>query len=238
MRKKYLAVIPARGGSKGIHNKNIKILAGKPLIAYTIEPALEMVRAGIIDRLIVSTDSPEIAAVARQYGAEVPFLRPASLSGDTVKSVYAIIHAMDWADSQGEYYDAALTLQCTSPQRTAEDIRASVTLFDENEQDSLIAVYENRKANGFNYYRKDGNIGLPVRKEHNQGVRRQEMPEMFVRNGAMYISSRELLKTRELIIGDNPLLYVMPSDRSTDVDSIEDFEYVEWLMKRHMIDGV
>lgn len=234
MKKKYLAVIPARGGSKGIHKKNIKELAGKPLIGYTIEPALQMVKNGIIDRLIVSTDDEEIAAVSRDFGADVPFLRPAEISGDKAKSVDAIVHALDWTENQGEYYDAVLTLQCTSPQRIAEDIENSVRLFDENNADSLISVYENRKANGYNYYRREGNIGIPVRKEHNQGVRRQEMPEMYVRNGAMYISSNSLLRDRKLIIGDNPLLYVMPTERSVDVDSAEDFEYVQWLMRKRM----
>ena len=233
MRKKMLAVIPARGGSKGIPKKNIREMNGKPLIAYTIEAAREAMEAGVLSRCIVSTDSEEIAEVSRAFGADVPFMRPDYLGGDTVKSVDVILHALSFLEEQGEQYDAVVTLQPTSPMRTGKDLTEGLMMYDEGSADSLIAVYEDVKANGFNYYRMgDGSVGLPEHKEHNTGIRRQEMKPMYVRNGALYISSAELLKTRRLIIGDNPLLYVMPKERSVDVDSMQDFEYIEFLMKK------
>ena len=233
MNKRYLAVIPARGGSKGIPKKNIKELNGKPLIAYTIEAANKAIENGALSRCVVSTDSEEIAEISRSFGAEVPFMRPDYLGGDQIKSVDVILHALEFLEEQGEYFDAVITLQPTSPMRTAEDLIEGIRMFDESNEDSLIAVYEDVKANGFNYYRMgDNNLGIAEHKEHNTGIRRQDMKPMYVRNGALYISSTELLKERKLIIGDVPLLYVMPKERSIDVDSMIDFEYIELLMKR------
>lgn len=233
MRNKYLGVIPARGGSKGIPKKNIKDMNGKPLIAYTIEAASRAIEAGALTRCIVSTDSTEIAEISRMYGAEVPFMRPEYLGGDTVKSVDVILHALSFVEEQGEHYDAVITLQPTSPMRTSNDLIEGIQMFDEGEADSLIAVYEDVKANGFNYYRMGSkHEGLAEHKEHNTGIRRQEMKPMYVRNGALYISAIELLKKRRLIIGDVPLLYVMPKERSIDVDSMMDFEYIELLMNK------
>ena len=232
MQKKYLGVIPARGGSKGIPKKNIRAMNGKPLIVYTIEAANAAIEAGALDRCIVSTDSTEIAEISRNFGAEVPFIRPDYLSGDTIKSVDVILHALEFMEEQGEHYDAVITLQPTSPLRTSLDLIEGIRMFDEKSSDSLIAVYEDVKANGFNYYRMGPNHeGLAEHKEHNTGIRRQEMKPMYVRNGALYISSIELLKERKLIIGDVPLLYVMPKERSIDVDSMMDFAYIEMIMK-------
>lgn len=235
MRKRYLGVIPARGGSKGILKKNIKDMNGKPLIAYTIEAANTAIEAGALSRCIVSTDSEEIAEISYNYGAEVPFMRPDYLGGDTIKSVDVILHALSFVEEQGEHYDAVITLQPTSPMRIAQDLIEGIQIFDDEEADSLIAVYEDVKANGFNYYRMGPNHeGLAEHKEHNTGIRRQEMKPMYVRNGALYISSSGLLKRRKLIIGDVPLLYVMPKERSIDVDSMMDFEYIELLLKRNI----
>ena len=209
---------------------------GKPLIAYTIEAANAAIEAGALNRCIVSTDSTEIADISRKFGAEVPFMRPDYLGGDTIKSVDVILHALSFMEELGEDYDAVITLQPTSPLRTGHDLIEGIQMYDEESKDSLIAVYEDVKANGFNYYRMGSNHeGLAEHKEHNTGIRRQEMKPMYVRNGALYISSTELLKERRLIIGDVPLLYVMPKERSIDVDSMMDFEYIEVLMKKAAI---
>ncbi len=238
MKKRYLGVIPARGGSKGIPKKNIKEMNGKPLIAYTIEAANKAIQEQVLSRCIVSTDSNEIAEVSRRFGADVPFMRPDYLGGDTIKSVDVILHALDFLEKRGEYYDSVVTLQPTSPLRTAEDLINGIKMFDEGSSDSLIAVYEDVKANGFNYYRMgEDHQGIAEHKEHNAGIRRQDMKPMFVRNGALYISSVELLKNRRFIIGDVPLLFVMPKERSIDVDSVMDFEYIDFLMKRDKLAG-
>ena len=233
MNKKYVAVIPARGGSKGIPKKNIMDMNGKPLIAYTIEVANQAIQAGILNRCIVSTDSDEIALISQKYGAEVPFIRPDYLAGDTVKSVDVILHALSFLEENGDHYDAVITLQPTSPMRIYEDLVGGMRQFDNTDADSLIAVYEDVKANGFNYYRMgEQHFGIAEHSEHNTGIRRQEMKPMYVRNGALYISEKEMLKSSKHIIGDVPLLYVMPKERSVDVDTIQDFEYIEWLMKK------
>ena len=233
MNKKYLAVIPARGGSKGIPKKNIRNMNGKPLIAYTIEAASQALNMGFLDRCIVSTDSKEIADIAMSFGADVPFMRPEYLGGDSIKSVDVILHALSVLEEQGERYDAVVTLQPTSPMRTAEDLINGIKMFDERSVDSLISVYNDEKANGYNYYRMgDNSEGIAEHREHNKGIRRQEMKPMYVRNGALYISSIGLLKDKKLIIGDVPMLFVMPKERSVDIDSLIDFEYVEFLMKK------
>ena len=131
MKKRYLGVIPARGGSKGIPKKNIKDLNGEPLIAYTIKATNKAIDESILDRCIVSTDNDEIATISRQYGADVPFMRPDYLGGDTVKSVDVILHALSFLEEHGEHYDAVVTLQPTSPMRTAEDIIEGIRMFDE-----------------------------------------------------------------------------------------------------------
>lgn len=234
MNKKYVAVIPARGGSKGIPKKNIKDMNGKPLIAYTIEVANRAVREGILNRCIVSTDSDEIALVSQKYGAEIPFIRPDYLAEDTAKSVDVILHALSFLEEKGEYYDAVITLQPTSPMRTYEDLIGGIVQFDNSNADSLIAVYEDVKANGFNYYRMNNrHFGIAEHPEHNTGIRRQDMKPMYVRNGALYITDVKVLKSTKHIIGDIPLLYVMPKERSIDVDTMQDFEYIEWLMRKN-----
>lgn len=229
--KKYLAVIPARSGSKGIVDKNIRPINGTALIAYTLQAANVALEAGLLARCIVSTDSPRIAQVALDHGGEVPFLRPSALASDQSKSIDTILHALD---TLGETYDAVVTLQPTSPLRTAQDLMEGIAMYDAREEDSLIAVYEDPKANGFNYYRMDDRqYGIAEHTEHNTGIRRQDMKPMYVRNGALYITSVALLTQRRLIIGDKPLLYVMPKERSVDLDSMADYEYLQWLMRRN-----
>ena len=126
---KVLALIPARGGSKGIVRKNLAELAGRPLIAWTIVPAVACQAEGTLTRVVVSTDDPEIAEVSAGHGAEVPFLRPAALADDTAKTVDVVMHALDFFAASGEVFDAVMLLQPTSPLRTQEDIRRAAGLF-------------------------------------------------------------------------------------------------------------
>ncbi|MEG0691991.1 MAG: acylneuraminate cytidylyltransferase family protein [Oscillospiraceae bacterium] len=232
MGKRYLIVIPARGNSKGIAKKNIKLLNGYPLIKYTIDVALQAVNAGIVSNAILSTDSVEIANISEIYGLKVPFMRPKELGEDTVKSIDVLKHVLERLRKIGEEYDAVVTLQPTSPQRSYSDLESSIEYFNNSSNDSLISVYEDEKANGYNYYRKIEGKTLPLRKEHNIGIRRQDMEEIYIRNGAIYISDIDLIRRRNLMIGDFPELFIMPKNRSTDIDRIEDFEYVEWLMRK------
>lgn len=231
MRKK-LAIIPARGGSKGIPKKNIYHVAGHPLIYYSIQAAREAREAGAVDRVIVSTDSEEIAAVARECGAEVPFIRPAELSSDKSKSADLMIHAVNFYRDRGEYYDDIVLLQPTSPLRRGEDIVGAVALYDRKQGTSLVSCYREESVSEYNtYYRKD-DMGIALNPDHNKGKRRQDLPELYVRNGAVYITDVEYLLAAELVISDEPVIYVMPAERSMNIDTRYDMELTQWLMER------
>ncbi|HEY1047213.1 MAG TPA: acylneuraminate cytidylyltransferase family protein [Bacteroidia bacterium] len=228
---KILTIIPARGGSKGIPRKNIIDVNGQPLIAYTILPALEVLKKGMVDKVIVSTDSPEIADVSKKYGAEIPFLRPESISGDKAKSVEFIQHALDFYLSQGVNFDAVLLLQPTSPMRTVEDLEKSIQLFLNSNNDSLISAYEEEYINDLVIYKldEDGKTSSPLSPMHNKGVRRQDHGSTYVRNGCIYISSAELIK-KGLVIGEKPLMYIMDKNKSVNVDTPEDLELLRKLL--------
>ncbi len=228
---KILTIIPARGGSKGIPKKNIIDVNGKPLIAYTIEPALEALRSGAVDKVIVSTDSQEIADVAVRLGAEVPFLRPESISGDKAKSIEFIQHALEYYAARDLIFDAVLLLQPTSPLRTPENISEAIKLFRESDNDSLISCYEEEYINDLVIYKlsADGKTSIPVNPLHNKGVRRQEHGSLYVRNGCIYISGADIIK-QGLVIGEQPLMYIMDKNRSVNVDTMEDLELLRKLL--------
>lgn len=174
--KKFLAIIPARGGSKGLPGKNIKNLNGKPLIAYSIEAAIE---ANIFDKIIVSTDSEEIAKIALKYGAEVPFLRPRELATDNANSMDALFHAIEFLKEQGEIYDYIMKLQPTSPLRTKKEILESVELLFEKSAESIISVSECQHyplwANTLNEEKAMNNFI----KEEIKHKNRQELPKYY-----------------------------------------------------------
>lgn len=228
---RILCIIPARGGSKGIPDKNIADIKGMPLIAYSILPALNVMKQNLISRVIVSTDSEKIAEIAGNLGAEIPFLRPEEISGDTSKSIDFIIHALNFYASRNEYYDAVLLLQPTSPLRTEADIAAAISLFENHPNDSLISVYEEEYINDLVMYRQgsDGYSSEPLNPLHNKGVRRQDHGSLYVRNGCIYISRTELLR-QGLIIGDKPLMYIMPKSKSVNLDTPEDLNLLRKLL--------
>jgi CMP-N,N'-diacetyllegionaminic acid synthase len=230
-RLKILCIIPARGGSKGIPKKNIIDVNGKPLIAYTIEEAIKVKKSGLIDRVIVSTDSEEIAKVSLDYGAEVPFLRPESISGDKAKSIEFIQHALLFFKAENLNYEAVLLLQPTSPLRNETDIINAITLYTNSTNDSLISAFEEEYINDLVIYRlsEDGKTSVPVNQLHNKGVRRQDHGSLYVRNGCIYISSSELIN-RGYVIGENPLMYIMEKNRSVNVDTMEDLELLRKLI--------
>ena len=228
---KIICIIPARGGSKGIPKKNIIDVRGKPLIAYSIEPAIEAMELGLIDKVIVSTDSIEIADISKKYGAEIPFLRPDDISGDKAKSIEFIEHALSFYKNLGINYDAVLLLQPTSPLRTLEDLISALKLFVESNNDSLISAYEEEYINDLVIYKlsEDGKTSIPVNQLHNKGVRRQEHGSLYVRNGCIYISSTELI-SKGYVIGAAPLMYTMDKNKSVNVDTLEDLELLRKLL--------
>lgn len=228
----FLAIIPARGGSKGIKKKNIIEVCGKPLIDYTIRPVLELVAEGIVDTCIVSTDDTEIADVSKTIGADVPFLRPAELSTDNAKSIDLMLHAIDFYEKKNINFDAVILLQPTCPLRTREDILEAINIFNSNNEDSLISVYKEEYINDLVMYKRNGNHGVPFSDQHNKGVRRQDHGASYVRNGAIYITTVEYLKTKKMIISDIPLIYEMPKERSMNIDTESDLNLLRNILCR------
>lgn len=222
-----LAIIPARGGSKGLPQKNIKKLNGVPLIAYTIKAAH---KANCISRIILTTDSEEIAKLAVEYGAEAPFLRPKSLAGDNSLVFDAFKHAIDWLlENEGLEVEAFAALNPTSPFRTAEDIDNAVHLFKKKRANSVISfTKQNHPIEWSRYIDRNKQFHRIVSEEINN---RQEYKESYRFNGAVYVYKTQLIKQR-LMYTNNSYAYIMPKDRSIDIDTIEDFEYAEYLLKR------
>lgn len=231
---KVLAVIPARGGSKGVPRKNIRLVCGKPLIAYTIETALAT--RDLLYRVIVSTDDEEIAAIARQCGAEVPFLRPAELATDHVPMVPVLQHAVKFVEEQdGIKLEWVLLLQPTEPFRTVKDIRNAISLAEKGGCDSVISVVQVFAVHPILMKRIENDRLLPYCIEEKEGTRRQDYhPPAYMRNGAIYLTRRDVLMERDSIWGDVIRPYIMPPERSVGVDNELDMKLVELIMQEQM----
>jgi CMP-N,N'-diacetyllegionaminic acid synthase len=223
---KILGIIPARGGSKGIPSKNIKELDGMPLIAYTIKAALN----SNLTHVIVSTDSQTIADIAISYGANVPFLRPDNLATDTASSMPVAIHGLLEMEKLYEcQYDAVMLLQPTTPFRTTEDINNAISILIDKETDSVISVVDVGGTHPARMkYLKEGLLFDPTFCEEKENQNRQELEPMFIRNGAIYLSKRNVL-LKGTYKGDSCAALIMPNNRSVNIDTIFDFEYAEWL---------
>lgn len=224
--KTVLSVVTARGGSKGIPGKNIKLLCGHPLISYTISAAR---KSRYVDDVIVSTDSDEIAEVALRYGAEVPFMRPCELAADTAKSIDALVHARDMMKSMGREYDAIVLLQPTSPLRHAGEIDEAIETFFSHGMMGVASVLEAAENPILTRYIGDSDVLHPVIPVSST-VRRQDMPRFYHVNGAIYVNDSHSL-TNETSLNDNPIAYIMEKDCSLDIDNIEDFLRAEIILK-------
>jgi len=222
-----IALIPARGGSKGLPGKNIRPLNGKPLIAYAIEAAL---KATHIDRVIISTDDEEIARVAVEYGAELPFMRPAELASDTAMAVDNYIYTIDRLEKEGgKPIEAFVVLQPTSPLRIAEDIDGAVELFLKKEADSVISY--TKEAHPVVWHKYLDTEGRFVDIFDANIKNRQENRVSYYPNGAVYVFRTSMIRERQYYT-DRSYAYIMPRTRSVDIDFIEDFEYAEFLLSR------
>lgn len=226
---KILAIIPARSGSKGITDKNIQLLGGHPLIEYSIEAA----RAAAIDRIIVSTDSATIATIATSLGAEAPFLRPPELAQDDTPGIDPILHAVEWLRDH-EHYQPQLVccLQPTSPLRTAADINAALTVAEEKRADAVVSVTATHEHPAWmKCVDADGRVSdfLPAA---TPVTRRQDLPRVFALNGAIYLGRTDVLVRRRTWYTDRTYAYVMPRERSIDIDTSWDLELAEWALSR------
>ncbi len=228
---RILGVITARGKSKGLPGKNLRLLHGKPMIAYTIEAAL---KSRVVDKLVLTTDDPEIAEVGKKYGAEAPFLRPAYLASDTAHSPDVVMHAAQFVeDNDGYRADYIITFQPTSPLRKPEHIAAGVKKIIETGADSLVGV----KAADFPPFwllemNEKGRLVPFVKSETDYFcLERQQLPKVYQPNGALFITKCDVLfKDKVLVAKDNAGLE-MDGESSLDVDDIFDFKMIEFVME-------
>lgn len=228
---RVLAVIPARGGSKGVARKNIRSIGGKPLIAYTIEMANAIQH--MLYRAVVSTDDPEIESVARRYGGDVPFLRPAELSGDRVPTLPVLQHAVKFVEEQGQTtIDWVLLLQPTTPFRSIEDIDATLALAQQGGCDSIISVVQVFAEHPIFIKRIENERLLPFNLVEKEGTRRQDChPPAYIRNGAVYLTRRDIIMNANSIWGKVIRPYVMPPERSVNIDGELDLKLAEALIR-------
>lgn len=224
-----LAIIPARAGSKRLPGKNMLSLQGKPLIAWTVEAARA---AAVFDRIIVSTDSPELARVARDHGAETPFLRPDELASDTASSADVVLHALkSLGDYQPEHF---CLLQPTSPLRRAEHVRAAWQLLLDRQAANVVSVCECEHSPLWtNQLPPSGSLGGFMRPEH-RGLRSQDLPAFYRINGAIYwLQTESFLTQRAFLLEQDSYAYVMSRDDSIDIDTRLDFDFCSFLLTRN-----
>ena len=225
-----LCTICARGGSKGVNNKSIKSINGKPLIAYTIEQAKA---SGLFEHIVVSTDSDDIANTAKKYGADIFFKRTAELAGDKSGKLDVIKDAFIKSE---EYYNACfdylIDLDVTSPLRNIEDITNAFKQFLEKHNDNLITVMPSRRSPYFNLVEVNASGKVHLSKKIDQCViRRQDAPKSYDMNASIYIWKRKIILNETSLFLKSTGLYVMPEERSIDIDSDLDFKFVEFIMK-------
>lgn len=225
--KKILAIIPARGGSKGIPRKNVKAISGKPMIQYTIEAAKE---CPYIDKVVVSTEDVEIADISMRAGAIVPFSRPEELATDEAKTIDVVMHAVEFYERKAERFDIIVLLQPTSPLRNAEDITKALEYFMRNEQRSLVTVSEVSESpilmRNFNKENK-----LEKILEEDSDVRRQDMKKFYRINGAIYINKASELNANTRF-NDNEMGFVLTQEHGIDVDEPQDLVVAEYYLSQ------
>jgi len=223
---RILGIIPARGGSKGIPRKNIKLLAGKPLLQYTAEAALGSKR---LARVILTTEDPEIAELGRKCGLEVPFLRPLELAEDDTPTLPVLQHAVQVLEETGECFDAICLLQPTSPLRTSEDIDACIKLFLEKDADCVMTVLPvpaHYNPHWVYFPGPDGCLHLSTG-EPEPIPRRQMLPPAFHRDGSVYVTRRDVLMEKNSLYGSKAAGYSIDPNRSMNLDTMEDWERAE-----------
>lgn len=229
-----IAFIPARGGSKGVPGKNIKPLCGKPLIAYTIEACK---KAKGVDRVIVTTDDEEIAKVAKEWGAEVPFMRPDYLASDTASAVDVYIHAAEWVMNEtGEKLDKFMVCLGTVPCRDEHHIDEALEQFEKQQATTLISFTEAEVPPGwYHVMNEEGrvfNAGFGANGKNM--ANRQLNDKYYIPNGAIYILDYELLKEKRTYYCDNTVSYIMSREDSVDIDYPIDFEIATLMMEKKL----
>jgi CMP-N-acetylneuraminic acid synthetase len=233
---RFLGLILARGGSKRVPRKNVLPMAGKPLLTWTVEAARAARR---LDRVVLSTDDAEIAAVGRECGAEVPFMRPAQLATDTASGLDVVLHALRTLAAGGQHYDYVVILQPTSPLRSAADIDGAIELLLAKQADAVISVCETDHPPEWSNTLPDDLSMANFYRPGIRSTRSQDLPRSYRLNGAIYVYACErLLASRSLDMDDNSYAYVMPRERSVDIDSVIDFEIAQLFLERFATEPV
>lgn len=225
-----LGAVFARGGSKGVPRKNVRLLAGKPLIAYSIEAALQ---SALIDRLVVSTDDEEIAEVAIKYGAEVPFMRPPELAMDDTPEWLAWQHAINTLSSTSEKINTFVCIPPTSPMRSVEDIDACIQMLKSSDADIVITATPARRSPHFNMIVIDENqtAGLVIPPEK-RIYRRQSAPQVYDITTIAYAACPEFILNSSSIFDGKVKAIIVPEERSLDIDTELDFQFAEFLLEK------
>lgn len=226
-----LVIIPARGGSKGIPGKNIKLLGGKPLIYYAIDVA----RAIVDDtHICVSTDDDQIIRVVEQYWLSVPFIRPTELATDTAGSYGVLLHALSFYESKGEHFDAVVLLQVTSPFRTVNHVREALNLYNKD-LDMVVSVKETDSNPYYLCFEEDTEGMLHISKGDGHYTRRQDCPPVYEYNGAIYIINPERMKAMPLNKFKKRVKYVMDREHSVDLDTMMDWMIAEYMITNKLV---
>lgn len=230
---KILAIIPVRGGSKGVSGKNIKLLNGKPLLAYTAEIALQ---SKLLKEVIVSTEDEQIRDVAKSLGLQVPFIRPMELAQDHIPTIEVIIHALQWYKKQNIFFDAVCLLQATSPFRTIDFLDKAIDKFMESDCDSLVSVQ--RVPHEFNPHwtfevNADGNLKIATG-EAKIIPRRQELPIAYHRDGSVYITKTGVLLNQNSLYGKSIAYIESESEFYVNIDTMQDWNNAEEMIKNKL----
>ncbi|MCW8877879.1 MAG: acylneuraminate cytidylyltransferase family protein [Kangiellaceae bacterium] len=223
--KRVLAIIPARGGSKGVKNKNIREVGGKPLINWTIEAGLG---SKYIDRMILSSDDQKIISVAEDAKCEAPFVRPEYLSTDEAKSIDVVLHAVEFV---ADHFDIVVLLQPTSPLRTSSDIDGALTKYIDTDAQAIVSVSAVEKSPYWMYQLQEpGDKIQPVVNLEEIPLRRQDAPECFALNGAIYVIDNNVLRNEQTFLPEDTRAYVMNQRSSIDIDTEEDLNYLKFVV--------
>lgn len=220
--------MPARGGSKGLPGKNVRLLHGKPLIAWSIEDGLE---SRYVDAVVVSTDEETIAKVAREHGAEAPFLRPAALATDTANSIDVILHTIDALEERGRRYDLLVLLEPTSPLREPTDIDGALeALLDHTDSQSIVSVAKAEASHPAFLFRRKDQFLKPYASKEFSAKRRQDINDLFFLEGTVYVSWIAALRSRRSFYHERTMPFEIPKYKSFEVDDLTDFIIIEALM--------
>jgi CMP-N,N'-diacetyllegionaminic acid synthase len=231
MAMRVLGIITARGGSKGIPRKNIALLLGKPLLAYTAEAALASKK---LTRTVVSTDDAEIASIAKAWGVDVPFFRPPELARDDTPTIPVLQDVVRRLEYMGECYDAILTLQPTNPLRRVEDIDGAIHLLERTGADSVISFSEvgERHPARMKFIDEQGRVTDPPFSEEFEGKPRQQLSRLYLRDGSIYLTRRSVLMAKNSLKGADCRAWIIPEERARNIDTPLDLLIVEQILLR------